>query len=357
MAKKNDPTAPSGILVVDKPAGMTSHDVVARIRRLARTRKVGHAGTLDPMATGVLIIGLGKATRLLTWITGHSKAYDATVRFGVRTATEDFEGEITAATGCDMLTTGQIEAAMAPLRGDIMQVPSAVSAIKIDGKRAHALVREGADVQIPARPVTIYELTLSGEPASTRCVIPLPAFEQKTDNAHVETAVIPPSLRMEVPVVDAQIHAEVSSGTYIRALGRDLGDALGCGAHLTALRRTRVGAFTLADAHPLAELERIAAEYEETIPRDEEGRTSRPNLPITPLNDAVLAMFPRLDLDDRETKLFSHGQAPSRPREEVAHLAQTAGEEPIAAVSADGQTVMGLLRVQGTKLVTVLVFA
>lgn len=350
MAKKNDPTAPSGILVVDKPAGMTSHDVVARIRRLARTRKVGHAGTLDPMATGVLIIGLGKATRLLRWITGHSKAYDATVRFGATTTTEDFEGQFTAALGCDSLTTAQIEAAMAPLRGDIMQVPSSVSAIKIDGKRAHALVREGVDVQIPPRPVTIHELTLTSEPRPGGLVVP-----QSEEVGSAEAPVASPGA--QVSVIDADIHAEVSSGTYIRALGRDLGESLGCGAHLTALRRTRVGAFTLADSHPLAELEHIAAEHEETAPRDEDGKTPRPALPITSLNDAVLAMFPRLDLTDRETELFSHGQAPSRSGEEVATLAQTAGEEPIAAVAADGQTVMGLLRVQGTKLVTVLVFA
>lgn len=349
MAKKNDPTAPSGILVVDKPAGMTSHDVVARIRRLARTRKVGHAGTLDPMATGVLIIGLGKATRLLTWIAGNDKAYNATVRFGATTTTEDFEGTLTSTLGCASLAAVQVEAAMVPLRGDIMQVPSSVSAIKIDGKRAHALVREGVEVEIPARPVTIHELTLLGEPTPGRLVVEEQGSEAPNTEAPAEEARNEASV--DIPVMDMPIHAEVSSGTYIRALGRDLGEALGCGAHLTALRRTRVGAFPVAQAHPLAELERIAAEHAET------GSEDRPPLPITDLNTAVLAMFPHIQLDERETELFSHGQAPRRPRAEVEALREQAGEDPIGVLAADGQSVMGLVRVQGTKIVTVLVFA
>lgn len=349
MAKRNDPTAPSGILVVDKPAGMTSHDVVARIRRLARTRKVGHAGTLDPMATGVLIIGLGKATRLLTWITGNDKAYDATVRFGATTTTEDFEGTLTSTPGCTSLTAAQVEAAMAPLRGDLMQVPSSVSAIKIDGKRAHALVREGVEVEIPARPVTIHKLTLVGKPTPGRLVREGQASDTPTQ-AGSPDALEDGSVE-GLPVVDVPIHAEVSSGTYIRALGRDLGEALGCGAHLTALRRTRVGAFPVTEAHPLAELERIAAKHADT------GSEDRPPLPITDLNTAVLAMFPHIQLDERETQLFSHGQAPMRPSEEVETLREHAGEGPIGVLASDGRTVMGLVRVQGTKIVTVLVFA
>lgn len=344
MARKNDPTAPSGILIVDKPAGMTSHDVVSKIRRLARTRKVGHAGTLDPMATGVLVIGLGKATRLLTWITGNDKAYDATVRFGATTTTEDFEGDLTSAKGCTSLTEDALENAMRPLRGDIMQVPSSVSAIKIDGKRAHALVREGIEVEIPARPVTILALERSGD--IRHASLPI-------DEATAASLEAPADLA----VCDVDVHAEVSSGTYIRALARDMGESLGSGAHLTTLRRTRVGAFPLSVAHPLAHLEELVARHEETAPRDEEGRTPRPELPITSVDDAVATMFTTITLDEKETKLFSNGQAPRRSSEEVTRLKEQAGEDPIGVIGFDGHTAMGLIRVQGNKLVTVLVFA
>ena len=154
MARRPDNPCP-GLLVIDKPQGLTSHDVVSRVRRLAHTRKVGHGGTLDPMATGVLVIGIGKATKLLTWVSGHSKEYRATIRFGVATNTDDAEGVATAAVGCDSLSEDQLESALAPLRGDIMQVPSTVSAIKVNGKRAYALARAGEDVELAARPVRI----------------------------------------------------------------------------------------------------------------------------------------------------------------------------------------------------------
>lgn len=344
MARKNDPTAPSGILIIDKPAGMTSHDVVAKIRRLARTRKVGHAGTLDPMATGVLVIGLGKATRLLTWITGNDKAYDATVRFGATTTTEDFEGELTRAKGCTSLSEEALEEAMAPLRGDIMQVPSSVSAIKIDGKRAHALVREGVEVDIPARPVTILGL----ERTSDIRLSTMPIDEETAASLGVLA---------DLPVCEVDVHVEVSSGTYIRALARDMGEALGVGAHLRALRRTRVGAFPLSAAHPLSDLEELAARHEETAPRDEEGRTPRPHLPITSVDDAVAAMFHTITLNDTETLHFSNGQAPRRDAQEIAQLKAAAGVDPIGVIAADGTTAMGLIRVEGNKLVTVLVFA
>ena len=158
----------SGLLIVDKPQGITSHDVVSRTRRLAHTRRVGHAGTLDPMETGVLVLGINKATRLLTWITDHSKRYDAQVRFGVETTTEDAEGEVTSAKGCDGLGNEEIEAVLSRFRGTISQVPSAVSAIKVNGKRAYARVRAGEDVKLEPREVEISLLEAQGQPRSHR---------------------------------------------------------------------------------------------------------------------------------------------------------------------------------------------
>ncbi len=212
-----------GFVVVDKPGGMTSHDVVARMRRLARTRRVGHAGTLDPMATGVLVIGIGRATRLLPYAAGHRKTYLGTVRLGQTTVTDDAEGDVTAESATDHLTDAGITEALQPFRGEISQVPSAVSAIKIKGVRSYARVRKGEDVALPPRPVTIHRLELL--------------------NVHRSSQ-----------VVDVDIEVECSAGTYVRALARDLGAALGVGGHLVALRRTSVGGFTLDEAVPLATL-------------------------------------------------------------------------------------------------------
>jgi tRNA pseudouridine55 synthase len=209
----------SGILLVDKPGGITSHDVVSRVRKLAGTRKVGHAGTLDPLATGLLILGLDASTRLLTYLVGLDKEYLATIHLGQSTTTDDSEGdpigEPADATGIDQ---DAIQAAIAPLVGVIRQVPSSVSAIKIDGKRSYDRVREGEEFTLPSREVTVS------------------AFEV--------LAVRPGELDVRV---------ECSSGTYIRALARDLGATLGVGAHLTALRRTRIGPFRVADAGLLGE--------------------------------------------------------------------------------------------------------
>lgn len=209
--------------MVDKPGGWTSHDVVGRGRRLAGTRKVGHAGTLDPMATGVLLLGIGRATRLLGQLQLTDKAYDATIRLGQATVTEDAEGEVVSTTPAGHVTDAEIEAALVPLRGDISQVPSAVSAIKVDGQRAYARVRAGEDVQLAARPVRIEELSVS-------------------------------AVRREGDLVDVDVHVECTTGTYVRALARDLGAALGVGGHLAMLRRTRVGPFTLEHAATLDEL-------------------------------------------------------------------------------------------------------
>lgn len=211
----------SGILVVDKPSGWTSHQVVGRCRRLLGTRKVGHAGTLDPMATGVLVIGVEKATRLLGHLALSTKTYTATIRLGQATVTDDAEGEVTTASGASGVGDAEIEVALAPLRGDIVQVPSTVSAIKIDGQRAYARARRGEDVVLAGRAVTVSRFDVIGR--------------RDTDAAGL-------------PVTDLDVIVDCSSGTYIRALARDLGTALGTGGHLTALRRTRVGGFGLDGA-------------------------------------------------------------------------------------------------------------
>lgn len=220
-----------GILLVDKPGGLTSHDVVARTRKAFGTRKVGHAGTLDPMATGLLVIGIEAATRLLTYVVGADKTYLATIRLGQDTGTDDAEGEITSraeATAVAAVTSAQIAGGIDALTGDISQIPSAVSAIKVDGKRAYDLVRAGEQVELKARAVTVARFELLAE-------------------------------RRDDGVIDLDVAVDCSSGTYIRALARDLGAGLGIGGHLTALCRTRVGPFRVADAVALDGLADAAA--------------------------------------------------------------------------------------------------
>ncbi|MFI7022475.1 tRNA pseudouridine(55) synthase TruB [Micromonospora sp. NPDC049900] len=239
---------------------MTSHDVVARIRRFARTRRVGHGGTLDPMATGVLVLGVGRATRLLTYVIGADKSYTATVRLGQSTVTDDAEGDVIATTPAGTLTDEAIHAALADLTGEIDQVPSAVSAIKIDGQRAYKRVRSGENVELPARRVTVARLAVS-------------------------------AIRRDQPdVVDVDVDVSCSTGTYIRAIARDAGLALGVGGHLTALRRTAVGGFTLAEAATLDELEQRA-----------------PDVVGVPLAVAAARFFPRRDAGADEAKVLSHG--------------------------------------------------
>ena len=212
----------SGLLIVDKPAGMTSHDVVSRARRLMGTRKIGHAGTLDPMATGVLVLGVERATRLLGHLMLTDKRYDATVRLGISTTTDDAEGEVVATTSTLGLTEESIRAAFATQVGNIEQVPTAVSAIKVDGKRAYQRVRDGEEVELKARPVTVHSLTVI--------------------ECHPQGGVSKSS------VVDVDISVHCSSGTYIRAIARDVGNLLGVGGHLSALRRTAVGPYDLSIA-------------------------------------------------------------------------------------------------------------
>lgn len=316
MAKRPDHSVP-GILVVDKPSGMTSHDVVSRVRRLAHTRKVGHGGTLDPMATGVLVVGVGKATRLLTFITGHSKTYEATIRFGLTTSTDDAEGALVQALGCASLSLDELEKAMEGLRGEIDQVPSSVSAKKIDGKRAYELVREGVEVELKANRVTVSR------------------FERCSDlrRATLDT----PSGPLEV--LDVDVVVDCSSGTYIRALARDLGLALGVGAHLTRLRRTRVGAFTLEDCRTVDSLEdeaassRVPSHPKMPLPAPtsagalkfaSHAESPLPAPGLIPLDEAVTTMFPIISLNEAEAARFLHGNPPKRGPKELHALMRAA---------------------------------
>ena len=238
-------TAPDGLLVVDKPAGWTSHDVVGRVRRLARTRKVGHAGTLDPMATGVLLLGIGRATRLLGHLALTSKTYEATVRLGATTVTDDAEGEVVEVRDASGVDDQAVRAGLAALTGPISQVPSAVSAVKVDGVRSYARVRSGEAVELAARPVVVSRLDL---------------VARRGDELDV--------------VVDC------SSGTYVRALARDLGASLGVGGHLTALRRTRVGPFDLSAARTLDELAEATASSASRSRRGKEAAVSYTHLTL-----------------------------------------------------------------------------
>ncbi|MDJ1132629.1 tRNA pseudouridine(55) synthase TruB [Streptomyces iconiensis] len=266
MARRRD-NGPGGLIVVDKPAGFTSHDVVAKLRGMARTRRVGHAGTLDPMATGVLVLGTEKATRLLGHLALTEKEYVATVRLGQDTVTEDAEGELTASAGASGLSREAVEAAVAKLTGDILQVPSTVSAVKIDGQRAYKRVRQGEDVELAARPVTVSSFAVH--------------------DLHEETA------EDGTPVTDLLVSVACSSGTYVRALARDVGAALGTGGHLTALRRTRVGPYGLDGAHTLEKLQ-------EYVDAEEP-------LPSLPLGQAAAAYFPRWDVSEEQARLIGNG--------------------------------------------------
>jgi tRNA pseudouridine55 synthase len=287
-----------GLVIVDKPAGMTSHDVVARVRRLARTRRVGHAGTLDPMATGVLVLGVDKATRLLHHLVLTDKAYTATIRLGQATLTDDADGEVVSSASAAGIEDSAVRAAILALSGEIAQVPSSVSAIKIDGRRAYRRVRDGEVVQLAARTVTVTRFE------AVRSVRPAPGL------------------------LDVDVEVECSSGTYVRALARDLGAGLGVGGHLTALRRTRVGPFTLGQAHILAAL----ADLDD---------------PVTlPLPAAVRAAMPVRQVDDDEVRALSYGNSL-----DAAAIAGTYG-----AFAADG-TVVALLVEDGVRARPVLVFA
>lgn len=248
---------PPGLVVVDKPAGITSHDVVARLRRLLRTRRVGHAGTLDPMATGVLVCGVERATKLLGHLALDTKAYLATIRLGASTSTDDATGEPIGGADASWVDEGALRGGIAALTGDIEQVPSAVSAVKVGGRRAYELARTGEQPILAARTVTVSRFDLL-------------------------------ALRRGEAVSDLDVVVECSSGTYVRALARDLGAALGVGGHLTALRRTQVGPFGLATARTLEEL------------------AERPELSLD-LDAAVHAAFRGRELDAAQAETLAHG--------------------------------------------------
>lgn len=293
MSEPRRPPAGDGLLIVDKPAGWTSHDVVARSRRLARTRKVGHAGTLDPMATGVLVLGVGRGTKLLTFLVGVDKDYDATIRLGQRTVTDDAEGEVVATEDAAYLDEEAIRRGVAALTGELQQVPSAVSAIKIDGRRSYARVRAGEDVQLAARLVRVSRFD----------VLDLRRVQEGAGSG----------------IVDVDVRVTVSSGTYVRALARDLGDGLGPGGHLTALRRTRVGGITLDHATPLDRL----------VALDEAGGDVGDHL--VDLAAAARAALVTRELDEQEATAVGYGQRiPS---------ARPGRADPVAAFAPDGRLV------------------
>ncbi len=284
-----------GLVIVDKPAGWTSHDVVGKLRRLAGTRRVGHAGTLDPMATGVLVIGIEKATRLLGHLALSRKAYDATIRLGQSTNTDDAEGETIATAPAAAITDEALRTAIDALTGRLQQVPPQVSAIKVDGKRAYKRAREGEALELSARPVTVYDFTVRG-------------------------------VRRPGELIDIDASVTCSSGTYVRALARDLGAALGTGGHLTALRRTRVGPYDLTMARTIEQL------------------TER--LEVLPLADAVASAFPRRDVSADEARKVAHG---------VRLPAVGLGPGPVGVFGPDG-ALLALVEEQGPVAKSLAVF-
>ncbi|MFE7571690.1 tRNA pseudouridine(55) synthase TruB [Streptomyces sp. NPDC057539] len=298
MTQQN--TTPDGLVIVDKPSGFTSHDVVAKMRGIARTRRVGHAGTLDPMATGVLVLGVERATKLLGHLALTEKEYLGTIRLGQNTVTDDAEGEITSSTDASAVKRDAIDAGVAALTGALMQVPSKVSAIKIDGKRSYARVRGGEEFEIPARPVTVSSFRL---------------YDVREAVAEDGT-----------PVLDLVVSVVCSSGTYIRALARDLGAGLGVGGHLTALRRTRVGPYALDAAKTLDQLQE--------------------ELTVMPVAEAAAAAFARWDVDEKRAKLLINGVRLDMP---------SYATSPVAAFDPQGRFV-ALVEEQNGKAKSLAVF-
>lgn len=294
---------PDGLVIVDKPSGFTSHDVVAKMRGIARTRRVGHAGTLDPMATGVLVLGVEKATKLLGHLALTEKEYLGTIRLGQNTLTDDAEGEITSSTDASGVKRDAVDAGVAKLTGAIMQVPSKVSAIKIDGVRSYKRAREGEEFEIPARPVTISSFAV---------------YDIRDAVAENGT-----------PVLDLVVSVVCSSGTYIRAIARDLGADLGVGGHLTALRRTRVGPYKLDSARTLDQLQE--------------------ELTVMPLADAAAAAFPRWDVDSKRARLLLNGVRLEMPDE-------YAGKGTVAVFDPEGRF-LALVEEQKGKAKSLAVFA
>lgn len=296
----------SGLVLIDKPSGWTSHDVVARLRKLAGTRRVGHAGTLDPMATGLLLIGVNSATKLLTFLVGENKTYEATIRLGASTITDDKESEfidVASAADVSAITPEQIEQALAALRGPISQRPSSVSAIKVDGQRAYDRVRSGEDVKLVERPVTIHKFEVIGAPTLV------------TEGANT--------------FLDFNAIIDCSSGTYIRALARDLGEVLGIGGHLTALRRTKIGSYDVSTAQSL------------------EGLTSE-TLQVLDISVAARQQFTSRNLSAQEEIDLRHGKR-------IAQVGES-DKEPVAAFSEAGRLIAMVVNA-GESVKSLVVFA
>ncbi|MFJ7202717.1 tRNA pseudouridine(55) synthase TruB [Streptomyces sp. NPDC098789] len=293
---------PDGLVIVDKPSGFTSHDVVAKMRGIARTRRVGHAGTLDPMATGVLVLGVEKATKLLGHLALTEKEYLGTIRLGQNTLTDDAEGDLISSTDASGVTREAVDEGIAKLSGEIMQVPSKVSAIKINGVRSYKRARDGEDFEIPARPVTISSFQV---------------YDMREAEAEDGTK-----------VVDLVVSVVCSSGTYIRALARDLGADLGVGGHLTALRRTRVGPYKLDKARTLEQ--------------------HQEELTVMPIAEAAAAAFPRWDLDARRAALLGNGVRLEMPEEYPVG-------RTVAVYGPQG-TLLGLVENKGGKAKSLAVF-
>src|SRR5829696_7692864 len=292
--RRPDADVPPGLLLVDKPAGMTSHDVVAVARRVLSVRKVGHAGTLDPMATGLLVLGVGAATRLLGHLSGSDKTYDATVRLGQSTVTDDAEGEVTATTSAAGVGDDDVRAALAAQVGALQQVPSSVSAVKVGGKRSYDRVRAGEEFELTARSVTVHRIDV---------------------------------YRIERPtpeLVDVDVTVSCSTGTYIRAIARDVGAALGVGGHLTALRRTSSGPFAIAAGRPVEDAAAALA-----------GPGSGAG--VLALADAARAVFPARELSAEEAVAVGHGQRVPATGAAGLHAAIAPDGRLVALVEDAGQ--------------------
>lgn len=275
---------PTGILLIDKPGGLTSHDVVARARRALGTRKVGHAGTLDPMATGLLVLGAGSATRLLTYLVGLGKRYTATIRLGEATDTDDADGTVTSTADASAVERTAVDAGVAVLTGEIDQIPSTYSAIKVDGRRSYDRARAGEEVALAARRVTVSRFDVLAE--------------RRTGSR-----------------IDLDVVVECSSGTYIRALARDLGAGLGVGGHLTALRREAVGPFEVADAVPADAIDPDALRSPAAVAR---------------------ALFPVAELGGDAARDLAHGK----------RITIDVPDAPVVAALAPGERLAGLVAVR-----------
>jgi tRNA pseudouridine55 synthase len=279
----------NGFVIVDKPAGMTSHDVVHQIRKIAKTKKVGHAGTLDPDATGVLVVGLGKATRLLTFIVADNKTYQATIRLGQSRTTDDAQGEIIETKSCQELNENLIKSEIEKFVGDIEQIPSSVSAIKVDGKRAYDLVRQGENVTLLPRSIHISAIDIH-------------------------------EINKVEDFIDVSVTVHCSSGTYIRALARDLGNNLNVGGHLTGLRRTQSGQWSITNAQKLVDLKSS-------------------NMTVISMAQVAISIFPSVTIGNDETQDFIHGRS-VRVTHTPAETIAVVDKKPSLVALAHGDGVM-----------------